>query len=488
MKYYIGLDLGTTGCKSTVFDADGRVRGSAYIEYSLLVDGDFVEQEPAEWWDLSCEAILRALEEAGCDREAVGGISISSQGISFVPVDGAGAALGRAVNWLDMRAVKEAQELEAVYGADEWFRLTGKRPDPSYILPKLLWMRRHDPARWERTDKILTAHDFLLYRLTGQLVTEHTMAGGTLLYSLEERGWHSQIFDRFHIPRNIFPPICRAGTAFPISREAMLRLGLGPAVRVAVGGQDQKLAAFGAGIAPDAATLSLGTAGAMEFLCSRPVLDPQCRLPLFSYLFEGQWVAESVVSTSGVALKWLRNTLFPGRSYRELDELAAASSPGAGGICFFPHLTGASAPHWKAETRGGFHGITLNTTAGDMVRGVLEGIAFELRESMEIYQSMTELPLREARVFGGGAASPVWCDILSQVFDLPLTAYSCPEIANYGAARLAYIGAEGRDGLGSGVLGQTVRYTPSQETAALYRTLYARYKEQEAAILLPGQG
>ena len=483
MNYYIGLDLGTTGCKSTVFDEDGRVCGNAYIEYGLLVDGDFVERDPNDWWEFSCQAIDGALQEAGCKREAVRGLSISSQGISFVLLDKEGRPLGNAVNWLDMRAVEQARRLEERWPQGEWFRLTGKRPGPSYILPKLLWLREHEPERWAQADILLTAHDFLLWKLTGRYATEHTMAGGSLLYSLEERGWDRRILRAFSISPEILPPICTAGTAFLLTEAARARLGLGEGTVVAVGGQDQKIAAFGAGIGPDIATLSLGTAGAMEFLCPRPVFDERDRLPLFTYLFDGQWVAESVISTSGVALKWLRNTLFPGVSYSRLDELAAAAQPGAGGVCFFPHLTGASSPHWEADAKGGFCGITLNTTAGDLVRSVLEGIAFELKENMDVYREASGLPIREVRAFGGGASSAVWCEILCGICGVPVRAFSCPEIANYGAARLAFIGAEEHDGLGRQMLEDTVVYTPGEDTAALYRDIDAYYKKQEAAFL-----
>ena len=314
MTLLIGIDLGTTGCKAGVYDETGRLRGESYLEYGLItLSSTEIEQDPHAWWALTCRAIRMAIDAAGVDGRDVRGISVSSQGISFVCLDAAGEPLGNAINWLDTRAGAQCEAILARYDAATLFTLTGKRAAPSYVLPKLMWLREHRPETWAATRKILMGHDYLVYRLCGEMVTDHSMAGGTLLYDLHALHWSPSLLNAFGISAELLPTLCWPGT--PLGRvrpNVAEELGLAPDVVVVTGGQDQKCAALGAGIHDGVATLSLGTATAIVQVMDAPRTDPGRRIPTFTFLQQQRWVLEGVVGTGAGSLRWHRDVLAPG--------------------------------------------------------------------------------------------------------------------------------------------------------------------------------
>ena len=228
MPLLIGIDLGTTGCKAAVYDEQGYILGESYLEYGLItLSATMIEQDPAAWWALTCQAVREALASSGTAGRQACAIAVSSQGISFVPVDAAGRPLGNAINWLDTRAVDESAALLAHFSEQELFRLTGKRASPVYVLPKLLWLRGHEPARWQATHKVLMGHDYLVYRLCGEMVTDHSLAGGTLLYDLAGQGWSARLLEATGLARGLLPAIGWAGTRVGrLTAEAAEALGL----------------------------------------------------------------------------------------------------------------------------------------------------------------------------------------------------------------------------------------------------------------------
>jgi xylulokinase len=330
-------------------------------------------------------------------------------------------------------------------------------------------------------------HDYILFRLCGQMVTDHSMAGGTMLYDLAGQDWCPELLSAFEIDRAQLPEIRWSGTPLGTMRpHVAAELGLSSETVVAVGGQDQKCAALGAYIHPGVATVSLGTASAISCLADRPLLDPQRRIPTFPFVVPGYWDLEGVVGTAGGALRWLRETFYPGRSYEELNAWAATSEPGANGVCFAPHLSGASAPHWRADTWGAWTGLSLSAGRGDMVRSVLEGVAFQIRRNLDVMQDIG-LQVDEVVLFGGGAQSPLWAQILSDVADKPLRVTGMVDVANWGACLLAGIGA----GLFAGGFAGLPRhreetggvYQPQRAATARYQAIYRAYCAQEAKLL-----
>jgi xylulokinase len=496
MDALLGIDLGTTGIKAAVCSTAGDLLGESYLEYPLIKPAPgIVESDAAEWWELTKEAIHQALRSAGANGQSLRGfttdtvraLSVSSQGISFVPVNEQGEPLSNAINWLDTRATDEAESIRRRTSDAELFHLTGKRASPAYVLPKLLWLRDHQPDLYRRTHKFLMAHDYVLFKLSGQFVTDHSMAGGTLLYDITRLEWSAELIETFEIDARQLPEVKWSGTSLGAIRpEVAKSLGLSKDTIVAVGGQDQKCAALGANIRPGVATVSLGTASAISCLVDHPLLDAERRIPTFPFVVPGYWDLEGVVGTAGGSLRWLRETLFPAMEYPVLDKVAADSPPGANGVCFYPHLSGAGSPYWRADVWGAFLGLTLAAGREDIVRSVLEGVAFQIRANLEAMADIG-IAIDELILFGGGAQSPQWSQMICDIAAKPVTVTDMVDVANWGACVLAGVGAGlfhdalvGRSTKQSQASAAPSRvWRPRQKVVERYNGFYRRYRSQE---------
>jgi len=487
MDTLLGIDLGTTGIKAAICTPDGHLLGDSYLEYPLIrPEPGVVEQDADLWWALAQDAIRQAILAAQVQGDTIQALSVSSQGISFVPVDKAGRTLSQSINWLDTRATAEAATIRQQYSDADLFKLTGKRASPSYVLPKLLWLRDHDSQTYRRTHKFLMGHDFLVFKLTGEYVTDHSMAGGTLLYAIADLAWSGELADAFQIDIGQLPAVEWSGAPVgTLKPDVAQELGLSKKAVVAVGGQDQKCAALGANIRPGVATVSLGTASAISCLTDQPLLDPGRRIPTFPFVVRGLWDLEGVVSTAGGAFRWLKETLFPEASYDTLAGMASHSLPGANGVRFYPHLSGAGSPHWQAGVWGAFSGLSLAVTAGDIVRSVLEGVAFQIRENLEIIEDI-DIPIEELILFGGGAQSPFWSQMISDIAGKPASATGMVDVANWGACVLAgaAAGIFGGDILAQPAAGDVLgRWSPRPDLAARYDEVYQQYRAFEERLL-----
>jgi xylulokinase len=487
MALLIGIDLGTTGCKAGVYDEGGRLRGESYLEYGLITrSAVMIEQDPHAWWRLTREVIGLALDAAGGERGEVRGLAVSSQGISFVLIDEQGRPLGNAINWLDSRATDESAQILQAYPAEVLFAVTGKRASPVYVLPKLLWLRRHEPETWRQARGLLMGQDYLVHQLCGARVTDHSLAGGTLLYDLAKLDWSDELLAAFDIPRSLLPELCWAGQPVGKLLPAVAEeLGLRPDVVVSVGGQDQKCAALGAGIEDRCATISLGTASAIEQLMDRPRTDPGMRIPSFTFVVPSRWVLEGVVGTAAGSFRWYRDVMAGGVSYATLDQEAAAIPAGAEGVIFYPHLGGAGSPYWINEARGTFHGLSLATTRAHLTRAVLEGVAYQIRANLAVTEEVGG-QVERVVLFGGGARSRLWREIIGDVLGRPVAWTRSAETAGLGAAMLAAAGSgvfasltEARQAMpGSSALRE-----PDAGRVAAYAAAYEEYLRVQQALL-----
>jgi xylulokinase len=487
MSLLLSVDLGTTGCKAAVYDEKGSCLGESYLEYDLITVSDTViEQDPQAWWQLSCEAIRLALRSADLRGRLPCALAVTSQGISFVLVDDAGLPLGNAINWLDTRATAECAEILRHYTPEDLFAITGKRVSPAYVLPKLLWVRSHLPDSWKKVHRVLMAHDYLVYRLCGRYVTDHSLAGGTLLYDLRASDWCTELLGTFGIPSEMLPTLCWSGTPVGSLRSDVAgELGLKENTVVVVGGQDQKCAALGAGIRNGVATVSLGTATAISQLIDRPLTDSLMRVPTFSFVQKDRWVLEGVISTGAGSLRWLRDILNGDLAYDGLMEEAARVAIGANGVMFYPHLSGAGSPHWRESARATFYGLSLATDRAHLTRALIEGVAFEIRENLAAMQELAG-SAHQLIVFGGGAKSALWRQIIADVTNKPVALVSSVETASLGAAMLAGVGV-GRfrslDEAQQGFVHTLAFHHPCRESAELYDRLYIQYCAVEERLL-----
>ena len=424
--YLAGIDLGTTGCKSMVFDGSGNIAGSHYIEYDLIFTPLGVEQDAGLWWDHAKTALKEAMRSAGIKGGELKGIAVASQGIASVLIDAQGIPLAPAISWYDNRADAEAKEIALRYNDTHLFETTGRHAS-SLMFPQVLHLKRSNSALYERAVYFLMAQDYLVYRLCGTAVTDYTMASGTLCFDAGRHCWIDEMFDHYGIDQKRFPAVKPFGAAAGKLLPAVAHeLGLSEDTVVAVGMQDQKAAALGSGITISAGiiTLSLGTASAVSRLVSEKITDESGRLNCHAF-DSRRWITENYVGASGASLKWLRSTLFANQTYNELDNMALQSGAGAGGVFFIPALD---------EKRGEFYGLSLTTTAGDLVRSVLEGIAYGVKNCVDIQNEVLHTNAGELRVYGGGAASDLWCQILADVLLIPVTTPRTQETSNLGAA------------------------------------------------------
>ncbi len=296
MDALLSLDLGTTGCKAAVCSIQGEVLGTSYVEYPLIkLSPSCVEQDADLWWSLSQKVIQKAIAKSGVKGRGIRALSVSSQGISFVPINRSGQVLRNAINWLDTRATTQAAAIRRRITDEHLFQVTGKRPGAFYVLPKLLWLREHEPGLFGETYKFLMAHDYLLYKLCGATVTDFSMAGGSLLLDLHLLNWSDEFLAIFEINKEQLPDLAWAGsTAGELGSAVAEVIDLRPGTPVVVGGQDQKCAALGAAIRPGVATVSLGTASAISCLIDKPVLDAERHIPTFPFVVPGYWDFESL--------------------------------------------------------------------------------------------------------------------------------------------------------------------------------------------------
>lgn len=474
----IGLDLGTTGCKSAVFDENLEMLGEAYIEYPLIrISPTEIEQDANLWWDLAKQAIKLSVQNSKINPNRVKGIGVSSQGIAFVPVDRNFNPIRNAISWLDSRSTSQKDSILGRFDETEIFSITGKRASESYVLPKLLWLRENEKDLYNRTHKFLMAVDYITARLCGECFTDHSMASGTLLYDVSKQAWSPLLLEEYKIDEAKLPEIKWSGSPMGyLSKAVAEELGLPGEVVVALGGQDQKCAALGAGIGEMISTVSLGTASAIEQKCHKPVIDSKMRVPCFSYLFKNEWVIEGCVSTAGASMRWLKETLFSDKSYKDLDRLALQCKGEANGVFFFPHLAGSGSPYWKSSTQGAFYGITLSTDVNQIVKSVFEGVAYQIKANIEAMQELYQ-PVSEIRLFGGGAKSDIWCRILSDITEKPIKTLSTCETANVGAAIIAGLGCGifKDQSTVTGKVGTAKVFEPVPKSVCTYREKYEEY-------------
>jgi len=437
---YIGIDLGTSETKCLIVSPEGNALARATIPVSCeLQPGGIAELNPEMWWESARDAVRETFSQMpmSFDRAA---LSISSQGLSFILLNAADLPLGPAISTLDARASKEATDLLEVVSAENLFALTGKRANPYYVLPKLLWLKRHRADDFRAAKRFALAMDYLVSRLTGKpSPTDHVLASGTALHDIHQLSWLDQLIDSFGLERSIFPSLAYAGTAVgELTHQAAEEFGLPQKTVVGLGSQDQKCAALAAGLRENVSTISLGTAGALEFITARPILDSERRLPCFPYVQSHSWVLEGAVPTAGEAVRWFLRTLSsdsPQTTFPRL-EAEARDADWKATPFFLPHLRGAGSPHWEPSAQGVFWGLSLTTGRGEMFRSILEGICFEFKANLAVAAELGLHPL-SIRVFGGGARNNFWLQLLADVLELPVHKLALTDAAAYGACLLA---------------------------------------------------
>lgn len=481
------VDIGTTGCKATLFDLGGQGVASAYEEYAIIHPRpDWAEQDPNVWWQA-----LRSTVSQLAERRRITAISVTSQREGLVPVDADGQPLSNCIIWMDKRTLPQCQAIRESIGEAELFRITGLRLDPAFSLAKLLWIREHQPATYARACKLLQAGDLILSGLSGEFVTEHSIASRTMLLDVSRRCWSQELLDRFAIDGALLSRLLEPGTAIGRIRPQIAEdLGLPLEAVVVTGGGDQQCNAVGAGaVGRGSASVGIGTASAPSVTIDGPTFDPQMRVPCCCAAVPGQWEFEPPIWTTGVLLRWFRDqfgaqevALARERGldpYELLTAVAATVPPGCEGLITLPYFMGAGAPHWNPLARGTLLGLSLGHTRAHVIRSLLEAVAYEILLSVEAIEELG-WPLDTLYITGGGSRSALWCEILCDVTGKRVRLPATEATPSLGAAILASVGMGYYPDVPSAARAMTrVRgeHLPDAGRHALYRQYYEVYRE-----------
>jgi xylulokinase len=422
----VGLDVGTTSVKALALSPEGHVLARAEESYHLSTPHPgWAEQDPDDWW----RAAERALSALGGQPTAIG---LSGQMHGLVVLDDRDRVLRPAILWNDQRTEAECIEIEERVGLRRLIQLTGNRALTGFTAPKLLWLRRHEPGTYARVAHMLLPKDYVRLRLTGEHGTDVADASGTLLFDVARRSWSQDMLDALELDQAWLP---RALESPNISGETVA------GIPVAAGAGDQAAAAVGVGVdRPGPISVVLGTSGVVFATLPAFAADPQARVHAFCHAVPGGWHAMGVMLSAGGSLRWLRDALGAESGYDELIAAASTWPPGAEGLTFLPYLNGERTPHADPHARAALTGLTLNHDRGALVRAVLEGVAYGLRDSLELLRELGIEP-HVAHVSGGGARSELWLRILASVLSLPVRRTETDEGSAYGAALLGGVGA-----------------------------------------------
>ena len=459
MTALVGLDVGTTGAKAVAITPEGELIASTEESYPLSTPrAGWSEQDPEEWW----RASERALAALGVEPARVG---LSGQMHGLVCLDERGEVLRPAILWNDQRTGEECAEIEALVGLERLVSLTGNRALPGFTAPKLLWLRRHEPDVYARIRRITLPKDYVRLRLTGEWAVDAADASGTLLFDVAHRRWSEEVLATLDVPSEWLPPVSE-------STEI-------------AGAGDQQAAALGVGaVEPGIVSVVLGTSGVVLAPLREYAHEPHGRVHAFCHALPATWEAMGVMLNAAGSLQWFHDTLAPGVSFDELTAEAASWDPGADGMTFLPYLQGERTPHADPDARGAFAGLARHHDRGALVRALLEGVAYGLRDSLELLRGLGVEPTA-GRASGGGAHSRLWLEIVASTLGLPLELTMLEEGSAFGAALLAGVAdgvfADAREAVAACV---RVRETiePNARWADVYGEGYARFRALYPAL------
>jgi xylulokinase len=426
----VGIDVGTTATKGLAIDPDGTVKARAEAEYPLSTPKPgWAEQDPEDWWRAT-EDVLEQLERAAGEPA---GIGLSGQMHGLVALDSGDRVLRPAILWNDQRTQAECEEIERTVGLERLIQLTGNRALTGFTAPKLLWLRKHEPEIYKQIARIALPKDYVRLRLTGEHATDVSDASGMLLLDVAKRRWSDEVLEDLDIdpawlPKTLEGPDKSGET----SKDN---------IPVAAGAGDQAAGALGVGVdCPGPLSIALGTSGVVFAALEQFAADKHARVHAFCHAVPDAWHAMGVMLSAAGSLAWLKNVAAPDTGYDELLANAESWPAGTENLIFLPYLAGERTPHADPDATGAFAGLTLRHDRGALTRAVLEGVAFGLKDSLDLIAELGETPT-SGRISGGGARSEVWARIIASVLELPLERVAVDEGAAFGAALLGGVAA-----------------------------------------------
>ena len=484
-EHFIGLDVSTTASKAVTIDVHGSVIATASHDHALETPRPlWSEQDPAEWWRASCASLRAVLEVIPSDSVAALGLTGQMHGLTALGARD--EVLRPAILWNDQRSAAQCEAITAAIGAERLYRLIGSSMLPGFTAPKLAWLRDEEPEVFERIAHVLLPKDYVRFLLCGDRVTDVADGSGMALMDVGVRSWSEEMLAALAIPRDWLPQLAESQeVCAEISPAGAAATGLSFGTRVVGGAGDQPAGGVGSGVvAAGQLSLAMGTSGVAYAINDRYEPEPQGRLHTFCGPMPGTWLSMGVMLSAAGGLRWLRDALAPSMSFDELGALAGDVSPGAEGLLFAPWLSGERHPHPDPLARGAFVGLTLRHGLGHMVRAVMEGVAFGMRDNLELLRSQGLRP-RDAVIQGGAANSELWRQLTTDIMGIPLYRVNTSEGAAFGAAILAAVGAGAFADVPAACAAMVQREDESRPQSALvsqYDEIYKAYSALYPAL------
>ena len=490
MGFLIGIDIGTSGTKTLLCDQKGTILAATTVEYPLYSPQPlWSEQDPADWWLATVKSVKAVLKKSKVDVKEIKGIGLSGQMHGLVLLDEANEVLRPAILWNDQRTGAECEEITTKIGRERLIDLVCNPALTGFTAPKILWVRKNEPQVYEKAKHILLPKDYIRFMMTGEYATEVSDASGMLLLDVKNRKWSDTVLSELGIDKALLPACFESPeVSGKVTAAAAAAMGVPEGTPVVGGGGDQAAGAVGNGIVKAGViSATLGTSGVVFAFSDTVETDPQGRVHTFCHAVPGKWHVMGVMLAAGGSFQWFRNNLAELECdqatkvgvdpYEILCEEAEEAEPGSEGLIFLPYLTGERTPHANPNARGGWIGLTARHTKAHLIRSLLEGVTYGMRDSLEIIKGMG-IPITQIRASGGGAQSEFWRQLQADIYGGPVVTINASEGPAYGVALLA--------GVGTGVWASveeaceaTIRVeeetTTDPERAALYNKYYPIY-------------
>jgi xylulokinase len=439
---FLGIDIGTGGSRAVVIDENGAVSASAAVEHEPFASPEigWAEQAPDDWWRAVVGAVRQVLAQV--KPEEIAAVGFSGQMHGSVLLDGSDRVMRPAQLWCDQRTVRQCLEITEKIGAEQLIHLVSNPAVTGFTLPKLLWVKENEPAVWAKVKTVLLPKDYIRLKLSGDRASDVADSSGTLLFDVAKRAWSAEMLAALEIDKDLLPRVYESiEVTGVVSAKAAAETGLKAGTKIVAGAGDNAAGAIGMGVTR-AGTVSatIGTSGVVFGVTDQPKLDFKGRIHTLCHAVPERWHNTGVTLSAGLSLKWFRENFGEGKSFDELAAEAALISSGSDGALWLPYLMGERTPHLDAKARAAFVGLTASHTKAHLTRAVLEGVAFSLRDSFEIFEE-TGAPIDVVRLGGGGAKSPLWRQIQADVYGKEVEILEADEGAAFGAAVLAGVGA-----------------------------------------------
>jgi xylulokinase len=483
--YLLGIDVGTGGTRALILDERGRVISSATEDHRAFVSPQigWAEQDPDDWWRACGLAVRQALTQAKLRSDQISCVGLSGQMHGAVLLDEHERVVRPALIWCDVRTEKQCRELTAQIGAENLIQLTCNPALTNFTLTKCLWVRENEPENWGRVRSLLLPKDYVRFQLTGERATDVADASGTLLLDVANRRWSKAMLELVQMNESLLPRLYESSEICGrISDAGAAATGLQTGTPVVAGAGDQAAGAIGMGVvSPGTVSATIGTSGVVLAATDHPALDSRGRLHTFCHAVPGRWIAMGVTQAAGLSLRWFRDQFGSGdrhQSYESLTAEAAHFPAGCDGLLWAPYLMGERTPYLDPAARGMLVGLTASHTRGHVIRAILEGVAFSLRDTFTIFQEM-EVPVTKIRLGGGGARSALWRQIQADTYGRAAEIVEAEEGAAYGAAILAGVGVKtwsSVDEACDSIVRVAANISPDSEDSLILERAYAAYR------------